>query len=134
MRLWDTSRALTATSLLALVRGIANRAGGVLDPGAAISLGTAGSLLNAGTLYIAKAGVVGTTILTGDLSSTGKIVFDADFVHGVSDRLTVTGQANIANAIMVHHSGASFCSHAMEARQFATSIRLGGSRVSMRLL
>ena len=80
---------------------LANHAGGVLDPGATISLGTAGSLLNAGTLYIAKAGVVGTTILTGDLSSTGKIVFDADFVHGVGDRLTVTGRANIANAIEI---------------------------------
>lgn len=80
---------------------LTNRAGGVLNPGAAITLGTAGRLINAGTLQIGGVQTIGTTVLVGDLSSTGKIVFDADFAHGVGDTLTITGHADIANEIQV---------------------------------
>ncbi len=78
-----------------------NRPGGVLDPGAAINLGPSGRLINAGTLYIAGAGTIGVTSLVGNLSSSGRIVFDADFVHGTADRLAITGAADISGAIVV---------------------------------
>lgn len=80
---------------------LTNRSGGVLNPGATITLGTAGRLVNEGTLQIGGVQTIGTTVLVGDLSSTGKIVFDTDFAHGVGDKLTITGHADIANEIQV---------------------------------
>ncbi|WP_264798091.1 autotransporter outer membrane beta-barrel domain-containing protein [Acidocella aminolytica] len=78
-----------------------NAIGGTFDPGTTINLGTDGSLVNAGKLYVGGAGTIGTTTLTGNLSNSGQIVFDADFAHGVGDALVVTGKANLTGQIKV---------------------------------
>ncbi|KAB7643642.1 autotransporter outer membrane beta-barrel domain-containing protein [Polymorphobacter fuscus] len=80
---------------------LTNRAGGVLDPGATLALGTGGRLANAGTLHVGGTRTIGATTVTGDLSSTGTIVFDADLVRGVGDKLAVTGHATITAEIAV---------------------------------
>lgn len=74
---------------------------GVFDPGATIALGVGGRLVNSGTLQVGGTGVIGTTVLAGDLASTGRIVFDADFAGGVGDTLAVSGKADIGNVIAV---------------------------------
>jgi uncharacterized protein YhjY with autotransporter beta-barrel domain len=60
-------------------------------------------VVNLGTIYVQGA-MTGTTTINGNYSGTGKIVFDADFVQGVSDKLVVNGKANIAGAIEVDPS------------------------------
>jgi uncharacterized protein YhjY with autotransporter beta-barrel domain len=78
-----------------------NAAGGTFNPGATIALGSGGALVNRGVLVIGGAGTIGTTVLTGDLSSDGRIVIDADFAGGTGDRLSVTGKATMADTIAI---------------------------------
>jgi len=75
-----------------------------------LNLGTtlaAALVSNQGTLDVGGASAAGArTEITGDLTqgSSGRIVIDSDHVAGVSDRLTVDGNAQLAGAIQMRPS------------------------------
>lgn len=83
---------------------ITNLSGGVINSGSDISLGTAGgTLTNSGTLAPGGSGALRTTTLSGDFvqTSSGKLAVDVSWSSGVSDRLAVTGTANVAGTILI---------------------------------
>ena len=60
-------------------------------------------LTNAGTLSPGGAGVIQTTALTGNLvqSATGRLLTDVNIAGATSDRVNVSGTANLAGAVQV---------------------------------
>jgi uncharacterized protein with beta-barrel porin domain len=80
-----------------------NLAGGFFDSGATVDLGAGNTLTNAGTLSPGGAGVIQTTALTGNLvqSATGRLVTDINIAGATSDRVNVSGTANLAGAVQV---------------------------------
>lgn len=99
VQITNTGTITGAVTLGGSASTFSNESGGTFAPGATINLGTNGSLINAGKLYIGGAGAIGTTTLTGNLSNSGKIVFDANFAQGVAPALAVAGTANIGAQI-----------------------------------
>lgn len=71
-----------------------NEDGGLFNPGSTINLGAANALSNRGTLSPGGAGVVQTTILTGDLEQQSG-TFQVDVDGADADRLDVSGTATI---------------------------------------
>ena len=80
-----------------------NMAGGLFDSGATVNLGAGNTLTNAGTLSPGGAGVIQTTTLTGNLAqtATGRLLADINIAGATSDRVNVTGTANLAGAVLV---------------------------------
>jgi uncharacterized protein with beta-barrel porin domain len=89
-----------------------NMAGGFFNSGAAVNLGAGNTLTNAGTLSPGGAGVIQTTALTGNLvqTATGRILTDVNIAGGTSDRVNVSGTANLAGGVQVQVSNLSFAS------------------------
>jgi uncharacterized protein with beta-barrel porin domain len=80
-----------------------NMAGGLFDSGGIVSLGAGNVLTNAGTLSPGGAGVIQTTALTGNLvqAATGILLTDINIAGATSDRVNVSGTANLAGAVQV---------------------------------
>ncbi len=80
-----------------------NMAGGLFNSGATVNLGAGNALTNAGTLSPGGAGVIQTTALTGNLaqSTTGRLLTDINITGASSDRVNVSGTANLAGAVQV---------------------------------
>jgi uncharacterized protein with beta-barrel porin domain len=80
-----------------------NMAGGLFDSGTTVSLGAGNVLTNAGTLSPGGAGVIQTTALTGNLvqGATGLLLTDINIAGNTSDRINVSGTANLAGAVQV---------------------------------
>ena len=80
-----------------------NMAGGVFNSGATVSLGAGNALTNAGTLSPGGAGVIQTTALSGNLvqTATGIFLTDINIAGASSDRINVSGTANLAGAVQV---------------------------------
>ncbi len=80
-----------------------NQAGGLLNAGATINLGAGNTLTNAGTLSPGGVGVIQTTALTGNLvqTATGILLSDINIAGATSDRVNVSGTANLAGAVRV---------------------------------
>ena len=80
-----------------------NMAGGLFNAGATVNLGAGNTLTNAGTLSPGGAGVIQTTALTGNLvqTATGRLLTDINIAGATSDRVNVSGTANLAGAVQV---------------------------------
>jgi uncharacterized protein with beta-barrel porin domain len=80
-----------------------NMAGGLFNSGSTVNLGTGNTLTNAGTLSPGGAGVIQTTALTGNLvqSAAGRLLTDINIAGATSDRVNVSGTANLAGAVRV---------------------------------
>jgi uncharacterized protein with beta-barrel porin domain len=87
-----------------------NMAGGLFNSGATVNLGAGNTLTNAGTLSPGGAGVIGTTALTGNLVQTGTGIFltDINIAGAASDRINVSGTANLAGAVQLQVSNLTF--------------------------
>jgi hypothetical protein len=68
---------------------LTNQAGGTVNTGALMRLGSTGTLSNAGTINIGGTGAIATTVMTGNLvqSSTGRLVVDTNHRTGEADHL-----------------------------------------------
>jgi uncharacterized protein with beta-barrel porin domain len=80
-----------------------NMAGGLFNSGATVNLGAGNTLTNAGTLSPGGAGVIQTTALSGNLAQTGtgRLFTDINLAGATSDRINVSGTANLAGAVQV---------------------------------
>jgi len=80
-----------------------NMAGGFFNSGATVDLGAGNLLTNAGTLSPGGAGTIQATALTGNLvqSATGRLLTDINIAGATSDRVNVSGTANLAGAVQV---------------------------------
>jgi uncharacterized protein with beta-barrel porin domain len=80
-----------------------NMASGIFNSGATVTLGAGNVLTNAGTLSPGGAGVIQTTALTGNLvqTATGRLFTDINIAGNSSDRVNVSGTANLAGAVQV---------------------------------
>jgi uncharacterized protein with beta-barrel porin domain len=80
-----------------------NMAGGVFNAGATVQLGAGNTLNNAGTFSPGGAGVIQTTALTGNLvqSASGRLLTDINVGGATSDRINVSGTANLAGAVQL---------------------------------
>jgi uncharacterized protein with beta-barrel porin domain len=87
-----------------------NMAGGLFNAGATVDLGAGNVLTNAGTLSPGGAGVIQTTTLTGNLvqSTTGRLVTDINIAGATSDRINVSGTANLAGTVQLQVSNLTF--------------------------
>ena len=92
------------------VNAFNNMTGGVFNPGATVNLGAGNALTNAGTLSPGGSGVIQTTALTGNLvqTATGRLLTDVNISGGTSDRINVSGTANLAGAVQLQVSNLSF--------------------------
>jgi uncharacterized protein with beta-barrel porin domain len=83
-----------------------NMTGGIFNAGATVNLGAGNVLTNAGTLSPGGAGVIQTTALTGNLvqSATGRLFSDIDIAGATSDRVNVSGTANLAGGVQIQVS------------------------------
>jgi len=83
-----------------------NMAGGLFNSGATVSLGAGNTLTNAGTLSPGGVGVIQTTALSGNLvqSATGRLLTDINIGGATSDRINVSGTANLAGAVQLQIS------------------------------
>ena len=80
-----------------------NLAGGFFNSGATVDLGAGNVLSNAGPLSPGGAGVIQTTALSGNLAqtATGRLFTDINIAGNTSDRINVSGTANLAGAVQV---------------------------------
>jgi uncharacterized protein with beta-barrel porin domain len=80
-----------------------NLAGGLFNAGATVDLGAGNTLSNAGTLSPGGAGVIQTTALSGNLvqTATGRLLTDINIAGATSDRVNISGTANLAGAVQV---------------------------------
>jgi len=80
-----------------------NMAGGFFNPGTTVDLGAGNLLTNAGTLSPGGAGSIQTTALSGNLvqTATGRLITDINIGAGTSDRINVSGTANLAGTVQV---------------------------------
>ena len=80
-----------------------NMAGGFFNSGSTVNLGAGDTLTNAGTLSPGGAGVIQATALTGNLvqTATGRLFSDINIAGAMSDRVNVSGTANLAGAVQV---------------------------------
>ena len=80
-----------------------NMAGGLFNSGTTVDLGAGNVLTNAGTLSPGGAGAIQTTALSGNLvqSATGRLLTDINIAGATSDRINVSGTANLAGAVQV---------------------------------
>jgi hypothetical protein len=87
-----------------------NMAGGFFNAGATVNLGAGNTLTNAGTLSPGGAGVIQTTALTGNLvqSATGRLLTDINVAGATSDRINVSGTANLAGAVQLQVQNLTF--------------------------
>jgi uncharacterized protein with beta-barrel porin domain len=87
-----------------------NMAGGIFNAGPTVNLGAGNALTNAGTLSPGGTGVMQTTALTGNLaqSATGRLALDVNAANGTSDRVNVSGTANLGGAVQLQVSNLSF--------------------------
>ena len=83
-----------------------NLAGGLFNAGTTVNLGAGNTLTNAGTLSPGGAGVMQTTAITGNLvqSATGRLFTDINIGGATSDRINVSGTANLAGAVQLQLS------------------------------
>ena len=71
----------------------------MIESGAAIGLGNGNLFTNAGTLSPGGSNTIQTTALTGNFAQTGAPTWNVDIGEpGVSDRLTVSGTAQLGNS------------------------------------
>ena len=78
---------------------LTNTPGGVFESGAVVRLGDGNLFTNAGTLSPGGSNTVQTTTLTGNFAQTGSPTWNVDIGEaGVSDRLTVSGSAQLVAA------------------------------------
>jgi uncharacterized protein with beta-barrel porin domain len=87
-----------------------NMAGGFFNAGATVNLGAGNTLTNAGTLSPGGAGVIQTTALTGNLvqTATGILLTDINIGGATSDRVNVSGTANLAGAVQLQVQNVTF--------------------------
>jgi uncharacterized protein with beta-barrel porin domain len=87
-----------------------NMAGGLFNAGATVNLGAGNALTNAGTLSPGGTGVIQTTALTGNLvqTSAGQLLTDINIGGGTSDRINVSGIANLAGGVQLQVSNITF--------------------------
>jgi uncharacterized protein with beta-barrel porin domain len=87
-----------------------NMAGGIFNAGPTVNLGAGNALTNAGTLSPGGTGVMQTTALTGNLaqSATGRLALDVNAANGTSDRVNISGTANLGGAVQLQVSNLSF--------------------------
>jgi hypothetical protein len=87
-----------------------NMVGGAFNSGATVNLGAGNTLTNAGTLSPGGTGVMQTTALTGNLAQTaaGTLVVDVNAANGASDRINVSGTANLAGGVPLQVSNLTF--------------------------
>ncbi|HEY0909934.1 MAG TPA: autotransporter domain-containing protein, partial [Bradyrhizobium sp.] len=87
-----------------------NMAGGLFNSGATVNLGAGNVLTNAGTLSPGGAGVIQTTALSGNLvqTATGRLLVDINVAGATSDRINVSGTANLAGAVQLQVSNPTF--------------------------
>jgi uncharacterized protein with beta-barrel porin domain len=81
-----------------------NQAGGLFNSGAIVDLSGGGNTLtNAGTLSPGAAGVIQTTSLFGNLmqTATGLLFTDFNMAGATSDRVNVSGTANLSGTVQV---------------------------------
>ncbi|MEM9030618.1 MAG: hypothetical protein AAGC70_19830, partial [Pseudomonadota bacterium] len=80
-----------------------NKLGGRLEAGAVVNLGTHGILENAGVFALESDNTIGTTALTGQLiqTSTGRYEVDVALTTRESDRIDVTGAADLSGKVSV---------------------------------
>lgn len=79
--------------------------GGLLESGGQLALGTAGRLLNAGSLNIGGTNHIITTALTGGFLNAGTLAVDENFATGQGDLLKVTGSVSMAGNVGVNLMG-----------------------------
>jgi uncharacterized protein with beta-barrel porin domain len=86
-----------------------NMAGGFFNSGTTVNLGAGNTLTNAGTLSPGGAGVIQTTALTGNLAqtATGRLLTDINIAGATSDRVNVSGTANLAGAVQLQVQNAT---------------------------
>jgi uncharacterized protein with beta-barrel porin domain len=84
-------------------------AGGFFNAGATVNLGAGNLMTNAGTLSPGGAGVIQATALTGNLVQTaaGQLFTDIDIAGTASDRVNVSGTANLAGTVRVQVQNAT---------------------------
>lgn len=83
---------------------VTNLSSGVINSGSDIALGTSGgTLTNSGTIAPGGSGALRTTTLSGNFvqTSSGKLAIETSWNTGGSDRLAVTGTANVAGTILI---------------------------------
>jgi uncharacterized protein with beta-barrel porin domain len=87
-----------------------NVTGGFFNAGTTVDLGAGNALTNAGTLSPGGAGVIQTTALTGNLvqTSAGRLLTDINIGGGTSDRINVSGIANLAGGVQLQVSNITF--------------------------
>ena len=87
-----------------------NMAGGLFNAGAAVDLGAGNTLTNAGTLSPGGAGVIQTTMLTGNLvqGASGKLLTDFNIAGNTADRINISGTANLAGAVQLQVQNLTF--------------------------
>jgi uncharacterized protein with beta-barrel porin domain len=87
-----------------------NMTGGLFNAGATVNLGAGNALTNAGSLSPGGAGVIQTTALTGNLvqTSAGQLLTDINIGGGTSDRINVSGIANLAGGVQLQVSNITF--------------------------
>jgi uncharacterized protein with beta-barrel porin domain len=87
-----------------------NMAGGVFNSGATVDLGAGNTLTNAGTLSPGGAGAIQTTALTGNLvqTATGILFTDINIAGATSDRINVSGTANLAGTVQLQVQNLTF--------------------------
>jgi len=85
-----------------------NFAGAVVNAGSSLSL-PGGTFTNNGTLSPGGNGVIQATNLNGNFvqGTTGKLAVDVNLANTASDRLSVTGTANLGGTIVVTPTGVS---------------------------
>ncbi|WP_426162807.1 hypothetical protein [Sandarakinorhabdus sp. DWP1-3-1] len=69
---------------------------GSFSPGKSVTVGTCG-VDNSGTINLS-----GTTSIAGNYRGSGKLLIDADFVGGASDRLAIDGDAVVGDTVTVN--------------------------------
>ncbi len=80
-----------------------NQRSGILNSGATVDLGRGNTLTNSGAIAPGGMGAFRHTLLTGNLvqTKTGRLLVDIDMKGGTSDKVTVSGTANLAGTIVV---------------------------------
>jgi uncharacterized protein with beta-barrel porin domain len=110
-----------------------NYAGALFKSGSAVHLGQGNSMANAGTFSPGGAGNLATTNITGDFkqADTGILETDVDFGKGQTDRVEVSGKADLEGQILpqpVYEGGVvseSFHSLVLSAQGGVTNSGLG---------
>ncbi len=120
----ELSEALVPADAFGRTTTFNNLAGGVFAPGDTVGLGSNGTLNNAGDLSPGGEGAIQKTALTGSLvqTSTGTMTVDVDGSAGTSDKVTVTGTADLGGKVVPIVKG-----NVTDGQQFTIATADGGT-------